>query len=119
MPTISSHDGDHALTLWSGGDRSRRTVATAVRYSLQVLAQQVPGRSVEVRVPPFGVVQCLEGSTHTRGTPPNVIESAPQVWLQLVTGQRQWNDVRAAGDIDVSGHRADLSPHLPLFDTGA
>lgn len=93
---------------------SRQDTALAVRYLLEELAERVPGNSVEVRVPPFGVTQCIEGPTHTRGTPPNVVELSPQLWLQLATGLRQWDDAAAAGEVAASGVRADLSAVLPL-----
>lgn len=93
---------------------SRDTIATAVRYLLQVLADTAPGNSVEVRVPPFGAVQCIEGPTHTRGTPPNVIETDAATWLRLATGALSWTDARAAGLVSASGQRADLTAHLPI-----
>jgi len=92
----------------------RETVATAVRYSLEELALRAPGRSVEVRVPPFGAVQCIAGQTHTRGTPPNVIETDAATWLSLVVGEVGWEEAWQAGTLRVSGHRADLAPYLPL-----
>ena len=95
-------------------DASRDTIATAVRYLLQELSAAVPGNSVEVRVPPFGAVQCLEGPGHTRGTPPNVVEMSPAVWLALATGERMWSTAVAAGDVQASGSRADLSAYLPV-----
>ncbi|WP_061961451.1 sterol carrier family protein [Demequina flava] len=92
----------------------RATVATAVRYSLEELTARAPGNSVEVRVPPFGATQCIEGATHRRGTPPAVVEVKPEVWLSLVTGAVTWADAVAAGDVDASGERSDLSALLPL-----
>lgn len=92
----------------------RVMVATAVRYALEELAAVAPGRSLEVRVPPFGAVQCVEGSVHRRGTPPAVVEMVPDVWLGLVTGSLRWDDAVAAGDVDASGERSDLSALLPL-----
>lgn len=92
----------------------RDTLALAVRYTLQVLAETSPGNSVEVRVPPFGAVQCVEGPRHTRGTPPNVIELDAQTWLALATGRELWDDALAAGRVQASGSRADLSALLPL-----
>lgn len=92
----------------------RATVATAVRFTLEELAERVPGNALEVRVPPFGATQCVEGPTHRRGTPPAVVEVAPDVWLGLVTGAVQWADAVAAGDVDASGERSDLSGLLPL-----
>jgi hypothetical protein len=86
----------------------------AVRELLGVLAARAPGRSVEVRVPPYGAIQCVEGPRHTRGTPPNVIETDPLTWLEIATGRRTWADAVAAGKIHASGIRADVSAHLPL-----
>lgn len=88
--------------------------ATAVRFSLEELAARAPGRSVEVRVPPFGATQCIEGPRHTRGTPTNVVETDAATWLLLVTGRHTWDEARAAGSISASGQRSDLSAYLPL-----
>jgi hypothetical protein len=92
----------------------RGVLATAVRYTLEELTARHPGRSVEVRVPPHGAVQCIEGPTHKRGTPPNVVETDAATWLALVTGRVEWADAEAAGRIRASGLRADLSAYLPL-----
>jgi hypothetical protein len=92
----------------------RAVVATAVRYALEELAARHPGRSVEVRVPPHGAVQCVEGPTHKRGTPPNVVETDAPTWLGLVTGTQAWADAEASGRIRASGLRADLSAYLPM-----
>ena len=89
-------------------------IATAVRYSLEEVTARAPGNSVEVRVPPFGVTQCVEGPRHTRGTPPNVIECDAATWLGMVTGQLGWAEAVAAGKVAASGLRADLSELLPL-----
>ena len=109
-------EGRTALTEWiadpEGVDRA--TVGTAVRYTLEELGTRAPGRSVEVRVPPFGAVQCLEGPRHTRGTPPNVVETDPQTWLELATGVLTWDDAAEGGRIRASGERADLRDWLPL-----
>ncbi len=93
---------------------SRAVIATAVRFSLEEVTARAPGNSVEVRVPPFGVTQCVEGPRHTRGTPPNVIETDAATWLELVTGRINWADAVAAGRVAASGLRADLSALLPL-----
>ncbi|WP_028245883.1 sterol carrier family protein [Pseudoclavibacter soli] len=95
-------------------DVDRTTLACAVRFTLQELAADQPGHAVEVRVPPFGAVQCIEGPRHTRGTPPNVIETDAQTWLDLVAGRRTWQDAVAGGSVDASGARADLGHLLPL-----
>ncbi len=92
----------------------RTTLATAVRYSLEEVTARAPGNSVEVRVPPFGVTQCVEGPRHTRGTPPNVIECDAATWLAMVSGRLSWADAVEAGKVAASGLRADLSGLLPL-----
>ncbi|MET0955187.1 MAG: sterol carrier family protein [Cryobacterium sp.] len=94
---------------------SRDTKALAVRYTLQLLAEQAEGNTVEVRVPPFGAVQCIAGPRHTRGTPPNVVETDVATWLHLATGSLAWADGIGSGRIHASGQRADLTAELPLF----
>jgi len=111
-------DGLAALDAWRAGAADRKTVATAVRYSLEELADRAPGNSVEVRVPPFGVAQCIEGPRHTRGTPPNVVECGGATWLELATGATGWAEAVAAGRVTASGLRAELSDWLPLFGAG-
>lgn len=110
--------GRAALAAWSadpdGVDRAVR--ATAVRFTLEELGARAPGRSVEVRVPPFGAVQCVQGPTHTRGTPPNVVEADAQTWLRLATGGEGWSEALAAGRLRVSGTRAHLDGLLPLSE---
>jgi hypothetical protein len=93
---------------------SRAVLGTAVKTTARWLAQQVPGRSVELRVPPHVAVQCVEGPRHTRGTPPNVVETDAATWLRLATGQLTWAVAVAEGKVTASGNRADLSAHLPL-----
>ena len=98
----------------ASGKPPRTDLATAVRYLLQLLAEKAPGGAVEVRVPPFGAVQVIEGPRHTRGTPPNVVETDPATWIALATGEERWVDAAAAGRIRASGIRADLTDVLPL-----
>lgn len=88
---------------------------TAVRTLLDALAERAPGRAVEVRVPPFAAVQCVEGPRHTRGTPSNVVEMDDMTWLRLATGRMRWVEAMAEGRVRASGDRADLSAHLPLL----
>jgi hypothetical protein len=88
---------------------------TAVRFLLEELAARFQGNSVEVRVPPLGAVQCVEGPRHTRGTPPNVVELNADLWLALALGQIDWASALATGGVTASGVRADLSGMLPLF----
>ncbi|MDK3255547.1 sterol carrier family protein [Blastococcus capsensis] len=92
----------------------RAVVGVAVKTSARWLAQQVPGRSVELRVPPHVAVQCVPGPRHTRGTPPNVVETDAATWLRLATGALDWATAVAEGKLTASGNRADLSGHLPL-----
>jgi hypothetical protein len=86
----------------------------ATRHLLAVLAEKAPGHAIEVRVPPYGAVQCGEGPRHTRGTPPNVIETDPLTWLRLALGQQTFADAKADGRISASGNRADISQWLPV-----
>ena len=100
----------------SPADRAarRRVTATAVRYTLEELAACAPGRSVEVRVPPFGVTQAVAGTVHRRGTPPSVVETDAATWLALATGRLTWQDALAGGALHASGERCDLSAYMPL-----
>jgi len=94
------------------GDAS--SLATAVRYLLEELGTVAPGNTVEVRVPPYGAVQCIAGPRHTRGTPPNVVEMAPEVWFSLAIGDLSWDSALSGGQIHASGTRAEIKEHLPL-----
>lgn len=94
---------------------SRDDIATAVRFTLQLLAERFPGNTVEVRVPPFGATQCIEGPKHTRGTPPNVIETDAETWLALATGSLAWADAVDTASVTASGSRADLTGRLPVL----
>lgn len=91
---------------------ARGELAVAVRLTARTLEQIAPGNSVEVRVPPFVAVQCIEGPRHTRGTPPNVVETSPRTWLLLATGLLGFDEASASGLIEASGHRADLVAEL-------
>jgi hypothetical protein len=115
---IPDIEGRSALASWLAADGriDRDVVATAVRWGLEELAERAPGQSVEVRVPPHGATQIIEGSVHRRGTPPAVIELRPDVFLSLAVGQVQWPDAVAGGLVTASGERADLSDLLPLVE---
>jgi len=93
----------------------REALRGAVIHALGVLERRAPGRAVEVRVPPFGAVQCVAGPRHTRGTPPNVVETDPMTWIELVTGRKAWAEAVASGSVRASGPRSDLSGWLPLL----
>lgn len=106
-----------AVLPWLDGDAAqpaRAELAQAVRLSLRTLAQLAPGATVEVRIPPFAVAQCVAGPRHTRGTPPNVVETDPRTWLELVTDRVPWQVALAQGRVTASGIRADISGWLPL-----
>jgi uncharacterized protein (TIGR03083 family) len=92
----------------------RQALAACTRLLADALADKAPGGSVEVRVPPFAVVQCIGGPKHTRGTPPNVVETDPLTWIRLATGRTRWTQALEAAQVSASGERADLAPLLPL-----
>ncbi|BBY56484.1 hypothetical protein H7J07_03345 [Mycobacterium koreense] len=94
----------------------RTELAAAVRLSARTLAAAAPGASVEVRIPPFAAVQCVAGPRHTRGAPPNVVETDPRTWLRLVCGLVDLPTAEAAGVIQLSGVRAgEIGRWLPLM----
>jgi hypothetical protein len=94
----------------------RDALATAVRLTARTLAALAPGASVEVRIPPFAAVQCVSGPRHTRGTPPNVVETDPRTWLLLVTGLVRLTEAKATGTLMLSGSRAgEIERWLPLM----
>jgi hypothetical protein len=93
----------------------RNVLAEAVRLTARTLAAQAPGASVEVRIPPFVAVQCISGPRHTRGNPPNVVETDPRTWLLLATGLATMADVAANGALQSSGSRAgEIADWLPV-----
>ena len=118
---MSEGAGERAVLAWWADPDGipRDALAVAVRHTLGLLAALVPGRTVEVRVPPYAAVQCVPGPRHTRGTPPNTVETDPQTWLRLATGRVSWPAAVAAGAIQISGERADLSAYLPLVEPPA
>ena len=84
-----------------------------VKETARAFAVEHPGKSVELRVPPYVAVQCVAGPRHTRGTPPNVVETDPVTWLQLYGGRLTWHDAVADGRVRASGERSDLSSFRP------
>ncbi|MFE0513312.1 sterol carrier family protein [Streptomyces sp. NPDC058964] len=93
----------------------RQALAAATRLLADALAVKAPGGSTEVRIPPYAVVQCVEGPRHTRGTPPNVVETDPLTWIRLATGRLGWQDAVGEAKVSASGERADLGGLLPLM----
>jgi hypothetical protein len=98
----------------AGAAPAEQELRTAARYLVQLLAARHPGRVLEVRIPPAAAVQCLPGPVHTRGTPPNVVETDPLTWIRLATGRLGWAEAVGSGAVHASGPRADLAPYLPL-----
>jgi hypothetical protein len=95
-------------------ERSKADLRLLTKHFLARLVQLAPGKSVEVRVPPYAAAQVVEGVRHTRGTPPAVIELDAVTWIALATGETTWADAFDEGRIRASGERADLTPYLPL-----
>ena len=108
---------DSAVLEWleGGAAPGRPVLRAAVKASLAAVAAAAPGQSVEVRVPPYGAVQCVSGPRHGRGTPPNVVETDARTWLALVVGRLSWDAALADGALRASGSRsAEISGLLPL-----
>ena len=110
-----------AVAGWLGdptaGEPERQVLAEAVRSTARTLAAVAPGASVEVRIPPFVAVQCIAGPRHTRGTPPNVVETDPRTWLLLVTGAIDLASAVATGAVRISGSRAaEIGRWLPQVE---
>jgi hypothetical protein len=112
---IAKPDGLEAISAYLSGSASDALVATAVRFLLEELGTIYPGNAVEVRVPPFGAVQCIEGPTHTRGTPANVVEMDPSSWLALALGETSFEELAVTGKLTASGSRSDLAGLFPIF----
>jgi Bacterial SCP ortholog len=118
-----TRDAVRAVEDWLHDDSrpapSRADLADAVRLTARTLAAQAPGASVEVRIPPFVAVQCVAGPRHTRGTPPNVVETDPRTWLLLATGLLRVTDATATGALRLSGSRAaEIAAWLPVVRLG-
>ncbi|MFD7103881.1 maleylpyruvate isomerase family mycothiol-dependent enzyme [Streptomyces celluloflavus] len=109
------HTDDLAAATGTEIPYDRQALAIATRFLADALAVKAPGGSVEVRVPPFAVVQCVEGPKHTRGTPPNVVETDPLTWLRLATGRTAWHEALDAAAVSASGERADIGGYLPVL----
>lgn len=109
------HSDDLARATGAEVGVDRQALAAVVRVLADALAAKAPGGSVEVRIPPFAVVQCVEGPRHTRGTPPNVVETDPLGWVRLATGRTTWAEAVEAGTVSAGGERADLSAYLPVL----
>lgn len=107
-----------ALARWEDGTAERADLKLLTKHFLALLEAAAPGRSVEVRVPPYAAVQVVEGVRHTRGTPPAVVEMDADTWVRLATGAVTWHEAEDSADVRASGERADLTPYLPLDQSG-
>jgi hypothetical protein len=105
---------EEALARIAAGSPAPADLRLLTKHYLAVLETRAPGRSVEVRVPPYAAVQVVPGVRHTRGTPPAVVEMDADTWVALAAGSLSWPEAEAAGRVRASGERADLSPYLPL-----
>lgn len=112
---LVTHTDDLAAALNTKIPYDRWALATATRLLADTLAAKAPGGSVEVRIPPFAVVQCVAGPKHTRGTPPNVVETDPLTWIRLATGRLAWSAALDEASVTASGERADIADQLPLL----
>jgi hypothetical protein len=113
-PDGATHVSAVTAALDRGDEPPPAALRSAARHLLMELEREAPGRSVEVRVVPVAAVQVIAGPRHTRGTPPNVVETDPLTWIRLATGRLGWAEAVRTGAVRASGSRADLSDHLPL-----
>lgn len=121
-PWLDEPDDDTTGNPAAGGGSvarpGRSALAAAVRGTVGILAAELPGGAVEVRVPPFAAVQCVQGPRHTRGSPPNVVETDARTWLQLATGRLTWGAAVSLGRVQASGTRASaVAAGLPVLRT--
>jgi hypothetical protein len=98
-----------------GQTPDRAQAKGAVKATLAALVERAPGRSVEVRIPPFAAVQAVAGHTHRRGTPAAVVEMDAATWIALACGDLTWQEGVSSGRVHASGERSDLGEWLPLF----
>jgi hypothetical protein len=105
-----------ALARFREGAADAEDLRLLTKHLLALLVRKAPGGAVEVRVPPYAVAQCVEGTRHTRGTPPAVVETDPATWIALAVGDLDWRDAADEARLTASGERSDLSPFLPLLE---
>lgn len=105
-----------ALSRFREGTADGEDLRLLTKHLLALLVRKAPGGAVEVRVPPYAVAQCVEGTRHTRGTPPAVVETDPATWVALAVGDLGWREAEEAARLTASGERSDLSPLLPLVE---
>jgi hypothetical protein len=112
---IAKPDGELAIQAYLEGLASDEQLATAVRFLLEELGSNHPGNSVEVRIPPLGAVQCVEGPSHKRGTPANVVEMDPESFVELALGRETFEELTSKAKLSASGNRSDLAGLFPIF----
>jgi hypothetical protein len=112
--TVTRDELRAALAVSRSAEPDPAQVPAAVRATAHAIAQAHPGKTVEVRIPPYIAVQAFDGLRHTRGTPPNVVETDAATWLALVGGRTTWAEALSAGTVRASGTRADISAVFPL-----
>jgi hypothetical protein len=83
-------------------------VMEQVKSILKVVSEIAPGHAVELRIPPYSAIQCVEGAKHTRGTPPNVVEMSADSLQALVAGELKWDEGVETGAIQASGTQSNL-----------
>ena len=105
-----------AVERFRDGAATGEDLRLLTKHLLALLVGKAPGGAVEVRVPPYAVAQCVEGTRHTRGTPPAVVETDPATWVAVALGDLDWHDAERDGRLLASGERSDLSPLLPLLE---
>jgi hypothetical protein len=108
---------DPALARFREGEATGDDLRLLTKHLLALLVRKAPGGAVEVRVPPYAVAQCVEGTRHTRGTPPAVVEMDAPTWIALAVGDADWDEAEREAHLRASGERSDLSPLLPLVET--
>ena len=84
-------------------------ITAIVKEILDLIKNISPGKSVELRVPPYGVIQCVAGSNHRRGTPPNTVEMSGQTIVKLINEPALWSTLCESGEVRASGLLSDLS----------
>ena len=119
MPRLTPADPAAVAAALASTERTRADLRLLTKHFLSELERRAPGRSVEVRVPPYAAVQVVPGVRHTRGTPPAVIELDAVTWIDLATGTTSWAEAVDRGLVRASGERADLSAYLPLWSADA
>ena len=97
-------------------------IKAQVKQILKIVQELAPGRSVELRIPPYAAIQCVEGGNHRRGTPPNVVEMAPETLMALSQNPLKWDELLGKGLILASGtntNLGDLFTQVSKLDTSS